>query len=71
MKKPTFVIGNSNQHLHVKMTQTHPRKGLVHSPPLSKGDITVDPKVVAKLLDGLHVHKASGPDGLNVRVLIV
>ena len=34
------------------------------------GDITVDPKGVAKLLDGLHVHKASGLDGLNARVLI-
>ena len=27
------------------------------------GDITVDLKGVAKLLDGLNVHKASGPDG--------
>ena len=33
------------------------------------GDITVDPKGVAKLLDGLNVHKAPGPDGLNARVL--
>ena len=33
------------------------------------GDITVDPKGVAKLLDGLHVHKAPGPVGLNARVL--
>ena len=33
------------------------------------GDITVDLKGVAKLLDGLNVHKASGPDGLNARVL--
>ena len=33
------------------------------------GHITVDPKEVAKLLDGLNVHKASGPDGLNARVL--
>ena len=33
------------------------------------GDITVDPKGVAKLLDELNVHKASGPDGLNARVL--
>ena len=33
------------------------------------GEITVDPKVVAKLLDGLNVHKAPGPDGLNARVL--
>ena len=33
------------------------------------GDITVDPKGVAKLLDGLNVTKASGPDGLNARVL--
>ena len=33
------------------------------------GDKTVDLKGVAKLLDGLNVHKASGPDGLNARVL--
>ena len=33
------------------------------------GDITVDPKGVAKLLDGLNVHKAPGLDGLNARVL--
>ena len=32
-------------------------------------DKTVDSKDVAKLLDGLNVHKAPGPDGLNVRVL--
>ena len=35
----------------------------------SIGDITVDPKEVAKLMGGLNVHKASGPDGLNARVL--
>ena len=34
------------------------------------GDIRVDPKGVAKLLDELNVHKAPGPDGLNARVLI-
>ena len=33
------------------------------------GDITVDLKGVAKLLDGLNVHKAPSPDGLNARVL--
>ena len=33
------------------------------------GDITVDLKGVAKLLDGLNIHKAPGPDGLNTRVL--
>ena len=33
------------------------------------GDITVDPKGVAKLLDGLNIHKAPGSDGLNARVL--
>ena len=33
------------------------------------GDITVDLKGVAKLFDGLNVHKAPGPDGLNARVL--
>ena len=31
-------------------------------------EITVDPKGVAKLLEGLNVHKALGPDGLNARV---
>ena len=31
--------------------------------------VTVDPKGVAKLLDGLNIHKAPGPDGLNARVL--
>ena len=46
-----------------------PSKGA--SPFPSMGDITVDPKVVAKLLDGLNVHKAPGPDGLNARVLKV
>ena len=35
----------------------------------SMGDITIDSKGVAKLLDGLNVHKAPGPDGLNARVL--
>ena len=44
-----------------------PSKGA--SPFSSMGDITVDPKRVTKLLDGLNVHKASGPDGLNARVL--
>ena len=44
-----------------------PSKGA--SPFSSMGDITVDPKGVAKQLDGLNVHKASGPDGLNARVL--
>ena len=33
------------------------------------GDITVDPKGVAKLLDGLNFYKAPSPDGLNARVL--
>ena len=33
------------------------------------GDITVDPKGVAKLLEGLNVHKASGRYGLNATVL--
>ena len=33
------------------------------------GDITVDPKGVDKLFDGLNVHKAPGPDGLNTKVL--
>ena len=32
-------------------------------------EITVDPKGVAKLLDGLNAQKASGSDGLNAIVL--
>ena len=44
-----------------------PSKGA--SPFSSMGEITVDLKGVAKLLDGLNVHKAHGPDGLNARVL--
>ena len=33
------------------------------------GEITVDPKGVLKLLNGLKVQKAPGPDGLSARVL--
>ena len=33
------------------------------------GELTVDPKGVFKLLKGLNINKASGPDGLSVRVL--
>ena len=44
-----------------------PSKGASSFSPM--GDITVDPKGVTKLLDGLNVHKALGPDGLNARVL--
>ena len=44
-----------------------PSKGA--SPFSFMGDMTVDPKGVAKLLNRLNVHKASGPDGLNARVL--
>ena len=44
-----------------------PSKGA--SPFSSMVVITVDLKGVAILSDGLDVHKASGPDGLNARVL--
>ena len=44
-----------------------PSKGA--SPFSSMGEITVDLKGVAKLLDELNVHKAPGPDGINARVL--
>ena len=33
------------------------------------GEITVDPKGVFKLLNGLNINKASRPDGLSARVL--
>ena len=39
------------------------------SPFTPMGEITVDPKGVLKLLNGLNIHKAPGPDGLNARVL--
>ena len=52
-KKPIYAIGSFNQHSQAKATLTRPLKGLVRSPPW--GDITVDPKGVAKLLDELHV----------------
>ena len=32
-------------------------------------EITVDPKGVLKLLNGLNIHKAPGSDGLSARVL--
>ena len=40
-----------------------PSKGA--SPFSSMGDITVDPKGVTKLLDGLNILKAPGKDGLQ------
>ena len=39
------------------------------SPFTPMGEITVDPKGVLKLLNGLNIHKAPGPDGLSARVL--
>ena len=47
------AIGSFNQPSQAKATLTRPLKGLVRSLPM--GDITVDPKGVAKLLDELHV----------------
>ena len=44
-----------------------PSKGASQFSPM--GEITVDPKWVAKLLNGLNVHKPPGSDGLNARVL--
>ena len=44
-----------------------PSKG--NSPFTLMCEITVDPKGVLKLLNGLKVHKAPGPDGLSARVL--
>ena len=44
-----------------------PSKGASPFSPI--GDLTVNLKGVAKLLDGLNVRKAPDPDGLNARVL--
>ena len=46
-----------------------PSKGASPFSPI--GDITVDLKGVSNLLDGLNVHKAPAPDGLNASVLKV
>ena len=46
-----------------------PSKGT--SPFTLMAEITVDPKGVFKLLNGLNINKASGPDGLSARVLNV
>ena len=42
-----------------------PSKGT--SPFTPMGEITVDPKGVLKMLNGLKVHKAPGPDGLSAK----
>ena len=39
------------------------------SPFTPMGEIKVGPKGVLKLLNGLNLHKAPGPDGLSARVL--
>ena len=39
------------------------------SPFIAMDEMTVDPNGVIKQLDRLNIHKASGPDGLNSRVL--
>ena len=39
------------------------------SPFIPMGEITVDPNGVFKLLNGLNINKASGPDCLSARVL--
>ena len=67
MKKPTFVMCNSNQPSHVKTTLTRPRKGQVRFP-LCIGHNS-RPQRGRQTVDRLNGHKASGPDGLNARVL--
>ena len=51
----------------LKLDTDIPSKGA--SPFTPKGDITIDPKRVSKLLDNPKIHKAPGPDGLSARVL--
>ena len=67
-KKKTNVCNRQFQSAFTREGDSDPpSKGA--SPFSPMGDITVDPKGVAKLLDGLNVHKAPSPDGLNARVL--
>ena len=60
--RQTSAINNFSLHLRVRLT-------LKFLPFTPMGEITVDPKGVLKLLNGLKVHKAPGPDGLSARVL--
>ena len=59
----TIVKGRETFYRRLTVPVTSP------SPFSSREDITVDLKRVDKLLDGLNVHKASGLDELNARVL--
>ena len=62
MIQPIFVISNSNLICLLREANTEPpSKGT--NPFSSMEEITVDQKEIAKLLDGLYVHKAPGPDG--------
>ena len=67
MIRQTYVINNSSRPSLAYLILKSHVKALTHSPPWVK--ITVDPKGVLKLLNGLNIHKAPGPDGLSARVL--
>ena len=63
-----FNINKQFQSAFTRETDSEiPSKGT--SPFTPMGEITVDPKGVLKLLNGLKVHKAHGPDGLSASVL--
>ena len=67
MIRQTYVINNSKSAFTRESDSEIPCKGTSPFTPI--GEITVDPKGVLKLLNGLNIHKASGPDGLSARVL--
>ena len=64
--RQTSVINNSSRSSLANLILKSHVKALAHSP---MGEITVDPKGVLKLLNGLNIHKAPGLDGLSARVL--
>ena len=66
MIRQTSAINNFSLHLRAILTQKFAPKAQAIFPPWVK---SVDPKGVLKLLNGLKVHKAPGPDGLSARVL--
>ena len=65
--RQTIVISSFSQFSRANQIMKSFQKALGHMNPM--GEITVDPKGVFKLLIGLNINKASGPDGLSARVL--
>ena len=70
LKTDTLYKANiCNRQFQSAFTRNAEIPSKITSPFTPMGEITVDPNGVIKLLNNLKIHKASGPDGLNARVL--